>query len=102
MRGAEIVLADNRVMRASSDAAIDALAGAAQEPSSPLSQVHLHHLGGAIARIESHATPYGHRTAAYLLNVIAGWSDAASSDAHVAWARGCAARALPTPPVPPT
>jgi FAD/FMN-containing dehydrogenase len=71
-----------------SDAAIDALACAAQEPSSPLSQVHLHHLGGAIARIESHATPYGHRTAAYVLNVIAGWPDAAGSDAHIGWARG--------------
>jgi FAD/FMN-containing dehydrogenase len=70
-----------------SDAAIDALAGAAQHPSSPFSQVHLHHLGGAIARIDSDATPYGHRRAAYALNVIAGWSDAASGDAHVAWAR---------------
>jgi len=70
-----------------SDAAIDALAAAAQEPSSPFSQVHLHHLGGAVARVDGHATPYGHRRAPYVLNVIAGWQDAANSDSHIGWAR---------------
>ena len=41
-----------------SDAAIDALAATAGGPDSPLSQVHLHHLGGAVARVDDHATPY--------------------------------------------
>jgi FAD/FMN-containing dehydrogenase len=70
-----------------SDAAIDALAAAGRQPSSPLSQVHVHHLGGAIARIDDHATPYGHRKAQYVLNVVASWPDATSDAVHIAWAR---------------
>jgi FAD/FMN-containing dehydrogenase len=70
------------------DDAIDALAGAAAQPSSPLSQVHLHHLGGAVARVDGQATPYGHRRARFALNIIAGWPDAGGRDAHTGWARG--------------
>jgi FAD/FMN-containing dehydrogenase len=69
-----------------SDDAIAALAQAVR-PNSPLSQVHLHHLGGAVARVGNEATPYGHRQAAYVLNIIAAWPDPESTDAHVGWAR---------------
>ena len=71
-----------------SDDAIDALAAAGAQPSSPLSQVHLHQLGGAVARVAGDATPYGHRRAQFAHNVIAGWPDAASDERHVGWARG--------------
>ena len=67
--------------------AIEALADDAREPSSPLSQVHLHHLGGAVAAVDDQATAYGHRRAAYVVNVIAGWPDKASSDRHIGWSR---------------
>jgi hypothetical protein len=70
-----------------SDDALDALARVAAQPSSPLSQVHLHHLGGAVARVDAQATPYGHRRAGYALNIIAGWPGG-PGDAHLAWARG--------------
>jgi len=78
-----------------SDGAIDALARAGAQPSSPLSQMHLHHLGGAVARVADSATPYGQRRAAYALNVIAGWPDAASSDQHIGWARNICDAAAP-------
>jgi FAD/FMN-containing dehydrogenase len=70
-----------------SDGAIDALVGAAAQPSSLLSAVHLHHLGGAVARVDSSATPYGHRGAKYALNIIAGWPEG-GGESHIGWARG--------------
>ncbi len=69
------------------DEAIAALAAHATAPSSPLSQVHVHHLGGAVGRVDAQATAYGQRGAAYVLNVTAGWTDLSAGAAHVAWAR---------------
>ncbi len=70
-----------------SDAAIDALVDHAAEPSSPLSQVHVHHMGGAVSRVDPRATAYGQRAAAYLVNIPAAWVDLASADLHVGWTR---------------
>jgi FAD/FMN-containing dehydrogenase len=69
------------------DDAIDTLVAHASHPASPLSQVHLHHLGGAVARVADAATAYRHRRAPYLLNIIAGWPDPVASETHVGWAR---------------
>jgi FAD/FMN-containing dehydrogenase len=71
-----------------SETAIDALVERAARATSPLTQVHLHHLGGAIARVDPRATAYGQRHANYVLNVISTWTDPAESDSHIAWARG--------------
>jgi FAD/FMN-containing dehydrogenase len=78
-----------------SETAIDTLVERAVWPTSPLTQVHLHHLGGAVARIEPRATPYGQRRASYVMNVIATWTDPAESDSHIAWARALYAAMAP-------
>jgi hypothetical protein len=54
---------------------------------SPLTQVHLHQMGGAVARVAPDATAFGHRDARYVLNIVAGWSDMQDDPANVRWAR---------------
>jgi FAD/FMN-containing dehydrogenase len=74
--------------------AIDALAGHAPLPS-PLSQVHVHHLGGAVSRVEPGATPYPHRRSPFLANLIAACPPTESPDAHASWARSLYDALLP-------
>ena len=53
-----------------------------------MSEIHLHHVGGAVARVPADATAYGERAAPYLVNIIARWADAATDTAQIDWARG--------------
>jgi FAD/FMN-containing dehydrogenase len=70
------------------DALIDALVPRAAEPADPLCEVHVHHLGGAVARIANDATAFSHRDAPFFINVI-GHTDAAERFAGIRdWARG--------------
>ena len=62
---------------------------------SPLSQTHIHHLGGAVARAGADATAFGHRTAPYLLNALAIWTDPVESVQHRQWAREFSAAMRP-------
>ncbi|MEA2410966.1 MAG: hypothetical protein QOC77_1527 [Thermoleophilaceae bacterium] len=55
---------------------------------SPQSEIHLHHFGGAVARVADDATAFGGRGAEYVLNVIARTPDADGFETNVAWARG--------------
>jgi hypothetical protein len=64
---------------------------AAREMDSPLSQIHLHQLGGAVARVPVDATAFPHRAATHTLNVISTWTDAAEDDLHISWSRKTAA-----------
>jgi len=77
------------------DGALDALVEHAAAAGSPLSQVHVHHLGGAVARVAPGATAYGQRRAAYLVNVPAAWSDASESARHLEWTRAVHAAIAP-------
>jgi hypothetical protein len=54
----------------------------------PLTEVHVHHLGGAMARVPSGATAFGTRDQEYILNVVARSTDADGYPAAVAWAKG--------------
>ncbi len=67
-------------------AAISELAAAGAEMSSPLSQVIVRRLGGAITDVSPDATAFRFRQAAHLLTVAAGWEEG-SDDPHVAWTR---------------
>jgi FAD/FMN-containing dehydrogenase len=69
------------------DEAIDSLVGAANTARSPLSQVHLHQLGGAMARVSSDATAFANRGSSFVFNVIAMWGNADEDDGHIGWAR---------------
>jgi FAD/FMN-containing dehydrogenase len=66
---------------------IDALAGRAAAIRSPISQVELLALGGAIARVDSGATAFPFRRARWLINIPATWRDAADDEREIAWVR---------------
>ncbi|MFG2822807.1 FAD-binding oxidoreductase [Kitasatospora sp. NPDC048365] len=69
------------------DAAIDTVAAYFATATSPLSDVKLAFLGGAIARVGAEDTAYTHRAAPYLLNINSRW-ESGEPDPHVAWTRG--------------
>jgi FAD/FMN-containing dehydrogenase len=70
-----------------SDDVIERLARFHGPALSPSSEIHVHHVGGAVARVAQDATAFGERGAPYLLNVIARWTDPATDAAQAAWAK---------------
>ena len=75
-------------LNAVSDETIESMVKAHGSTISPMSEIHLHHVGGAVARVPADATAYGERAAPYLTNIIARWADAATDTAQIDWARG--------------
>jgi FAD/FMN-containing dehydrogenase len=69
------------------DAAIETLLRWHARVESPHSEIHLHHFGGAVARVAEGETAFAHRSAPYLLNVLARWTDPARSQTNIDWAR---------------
>ncbi|MFJ1705044.1 FAD-binding oxidoreductase [Kitasatospora sp. NPDC088346] len=69
------------------DAAIDSVLAAHLASPTPFSEVHLHQLGGAFARVPADATAFSQRDASVMCNVIARSPDAAGFDGPTAWAR---------------
>ena len=69
------------------DAAIDTLVSYHQSSVSPKSEIHVQHMGGAVARVPAAATAFGDRSAPFLLNVIASTFTADGYDEAVAWAQ---------------
>jgi FAD/FMN-containing dehydrogenase len=78
-----------------SDEAIDTLVRFHGTSISPSSEIHIQHLGGAVARVPDSATAFGGRGAPYLMNIVARWSDPGTDDAQIAWARDLYAAAEP-------
>jgi FAD/FMN-containing dehydrogenase len=70
-----------------SDEVIDALLDRHAAGSAPVHELHLHHGGGAVGRVPADATAYAHRSAKYVLNIIARSPDPAGFEQHVQWAR---------------
>ncbi len=70
------------------DDAIAALVAQHGSSPSPSSEIHIQHLGGAIARVGEDDTAFGNRSAPLVLNVIARTPDAEGFAESVAWARG--------------
>jgi len=68
------------------DATIDTILSYSAKITSPLTEVHISHLGGAINHV-SEDTAFGHRDAPYLINLVAIWQDPAESEKHIAWTR---------------
>ena len=50
-------------------------------------ELHLHHLGGAMARVPSDATAFTDRTSPYIVNCIARTPDASDLPPHREWAQ---------------
>jgi len=57
---------------------------------SPFAAVHLHHVEGAVSRVDADETAFSQRAAPYILNIVGLWQDPAQTDQHVAWARAFA------------
>jgi hypothetical protein len=74
-------------LRGLSDDAIDTLLAQFASVSSPLTAVVIEHLGGAVARVGSDETAFGHREAAYDLLITSLWTDPAESERHIEWTR---------------
>jgi FAD/FMN-containing dehydrogenase len=66
--------------REMSESTLEQLAAAAQDLPTPLSEIHLQHMGAAVARVPTEATAFAHRDANFFVNVIG----AADREAQVA------------------
>jgi hypothetical protein len=69
------------------DAAIDTLVRYRDEVTSPKTEIHVHHMGGAVARVPADATAFGDRSEPFLLNVLASTFTADGYDDAVSWAQ---------------
>jgi FAD/FMN-containing dehydrogenase len=71
------------------DAAIEMIVEHSARMRSPLSQVHLHHMGGALARVPADASAFANRDASFAMNIIATWPEPtpAERETHTRWAR---------------
>jgi berberine-like enzyme len=69
------------------DAAIDVLGQHAARNPSPLGQVHIHHLEGAVARVDEGETAFSRRYAPFVVNLPAGWIEPAESVQNINWVR---------------
>ncbi len=58
-------------------------------------EIELAYLGGAAARVAPGETAFGDRSAAFVLNLLANWSDPADDAANISWIRTLFARLRP-------
>ena len=69
------------------DHAIATAARFHQDATSPSSEIHVHHFGGAVARVPEDETAYGERQAPYVLNILAVTHEPGGLDPHIEWAQ---------------
>ena len=74
-------------LRELDDAAIETSARFHQDATSPASEIHIQHFGGAVARVPEGETAYGEREAPFVLNCIAVSHEPGGIDTHVDWAQ---------------
>jgi FAD/FMN-containing dehydrogenase len=70
-----------------SDGLIDAMLEHAARVGSPLTQIEMLAMGGAIARVDPEATAFPHRRSRWLFNAHATWTSADDTDAEIDWLR---------------
>jgi FAD/FMN-containing dehydrogenase len=69
------------------DAAIDRLIDGFERKPSPQSELHVHLMGGAAARVAADASAFPHRDAPFVMNLISRWEDPAQDEEALAWGR---------------
>jgi FAD/FMN-containing dehydrogenase len=69
------------------DHAIETMARFHQNATSPSSEIHIQHFGGAIARVAGDESAYGERGAPFVLNAIASSHETGGFETHVDWAQ---------------
>jgi FAD/FMN-containing dehydrogenase len=83
-------------MRGLDDATIDTLVAAHASVTSPKTEIHVHHVGGAVARVPADATAFGERDAPFLLNIIASTHTPDGYPEAVEWAQAAHASLGPS------
>jgi hypothetical protein len=53
----------------------------------PQCEIHVHQMGGAVARVADGATAFAERSMPFVLNAVTGWHDRGVGAAHREWAR---------------
>ena len=53
----------------------------------PQCEIHVHQMGGAVARVAEDATAFSDRSMPFVLNAVTGWRDEGAGAAHRDWAR---------------
>ncbi|KAB1188617.1 MULTISPECIES: FAD-binding oxidoreductase [Haloferax] len=71
------------------DGMIDTFVEYAASMPTPLSEIAVAQLGGAINHVSVEETAYPHRDAEFLMNLHTRWEDPAQDDECIAWAREC-------------
>jgi FAD binding domain/Berberine and berberine like len=67
---------------------IDRMVEAVSTIPSSETQIELAYLGGAAAQVAATETAFGDRSAPFIMNLLANWSDAAADAANISWVRG--------------
>ena len=70
------------------DSTIDRLLDAVVSIPSPQTQIELAYLGGAASEVPAGETAFGDRSAPFILNLLANWSDPSVDGEHISWIRG--------------
>ncbi|HSS72611.1 MAG TPA: FAD-binding oxidoreductase [Gaiellaceae bacterium] len=73
------------------DGAIDVAVAAAEAAASPMSQLHIHHIEGAVARGGAENSAFGRRDSRYIVNTIGIWTEPEFADGEIANARSATA-----------
>lgn len=70
------------------DSTIDRLVEAVARIPSSETQIELAYLGGAAARVGADETAFGDRSAPFILNLLANWSEPSADSCNISWIRG--------------
>lgn len=68
-----------------SDEAIDTLVEYAAKRPSPMSKILIAHLLGAVSRVGDDKTPYSHRDAPFIINIVGMWQDTTKNEENIKW-----------------
>jgi FAD/FMN-containing dehydrogenase len=69
------------------DELIDRLCALHLQAPGPQCEIHVHQMGGEVARVPEAATAFGGRSMPFLLNAVTGWRDPADAASHTDWSR---------------
>jgi FAD/FMN-containing dehydrogenase len=69
------------------DELIDALCRIHMNAPGPQCEIHVHQMGGAVARVGEGDTAFPERSMPFVLNAVAGWPDDDATNPHVDWVR---------------
>jgi FAD/FMN-containing dehydrogenase len=69
------------------DGLIDTLCKLHQDTPGAQCEIHVHQMGGAVARVPETATAFAERAMPFVLNAVTGFHDRQATAAHVDWAR---------------